>query len=217
VIVTRQRRKRFPWRRVLLPIAAIGLLTFALSWAPSRNFLANGPLAPAFKAVQPALAPFHFEAQNRTIAEQKNQIDSLQKQASDAKQQIADRDKQISSLTTQLNQVQQQLAAKSSAPAPAAKKPVAQTALAQNSTPGSASTEGANDLSSGATPDMRRTAAQWSAMDPEAAAKVVQRLPVAYVARIFAVMGPDNVGPILEAVPPSYAAQLTRDHPELTR
>jgi flagellar motility protein MotE (MotC chaperone) len=205
VIVTRQRRKRFPWRRLLLPIAAIALLTFALSWAPSRNFLANGPLAPAFKAVQPALAPFHFEAQNRTIAEQKNQIDSLQKQASDAKQQIADRDKEITSLTTQLNQLQQQLAAKSSAPAQPTKKPA------------SAATAGANDLSSGATPDMRRTAAQWSAMDPEAVAKVVQRLPVAYVARIFAVMGPDNVGPILEAVPPAYAAQLTRDHPELAR
>lgn len=214
MIVTRQRRKPFPWRRLLLPVLAIALLTFALTWAPSRNFLANGPLAPAFKASQPALAPFHFEAQNRTIGEQKNQIAALQKQLDDEKKQTADRDKQISSLTTQLNQTQQQLAQKSSAPAAPVKKPAEATsfASADSSVAGSA-----NDLSSGATPDMRRTAAQWSAMDPEAAAKVVQRLPVAYVARIFAVMGPDSVGPILEAVPPSYAAQLTRDHPELAR
>jgi len=212
VIVTRQRRKPFPWRKLLLPVAAIALLTFALSWAPSRNFLANGPLAPAFKAVQPALAPFHFEAQNRLIGQQKSQIDALQKQLDDLKQQLAGRDKQISSLTTQLNQTQQQLAQKTSAPAPPVKKP-ANADTGVNAT----AVANANDLSNGATPDMRRTAAQWASMDPEAAAKVVQRLPVQYVARIFAVMGPDNVGPILEAVPPKFAADLTRDHPELAR
>lgn len=207
MIVTRQRRKPFPWRRLLLPVLAIALLTFALSWAPSRNFLANGPLAPAFKAAQPALAPFHFEAQNRTISDQKSQIAALQKQLDDQKQQVTTRDKQISSLTTQLNQTQQQLAQKSSAPAAPVKKVSTSSDVVAS----------ANDLSSGASPDMRRTAAQWGAMDPEAAAKVVQRLPVAYVARVFAVMGPDSVGPILEAVPPQLAAQLTRDHPELAR
>lgn len=214
MIVTRKRRKPFPWRRLLLPVVAVALLAFAVIWAPSRNFLANGPLAPAVKAVQPAMAPLHFEAQNRAIAQQKSQIETLQKQLDDQKQQIAGRDKQISSLTTQLNQTQQQLAQKTSAPSAPVKKPAAAVSFASAD---SSVAGNANDLSTGATPDMRRTAAQWGAMDPEAAAKVVQRLPVAYVARIFAVMGPDNVGPILEAVPPSYAAQLTRDHPELAR
>ncbi|MBV9269814.1 MAG: hypothetical protein JO165_01880, partial [Candidatus Eremiobacteraeota bacterium] len=174
MIVTRQRRKPFPWRRLLLPVAAIALLTFGLSWAPSRDFLANGPLAPVFKGVQPALAPFHFEAQNRFIAQQSSQISALQKQLDDQKQQIADREKQISSLTTQLNQTQQQLAQKSSVPAAPAKKPALSTPVSATNGAGIAQT--ANDLSSNATPDMRRTAAQWAAMDSEAAAKVVQRL-----------------------------------------
>jgi len=52
-------------------------------------------------------------------------------------------------------------------------------------------------------------------MDSESAAKVVQKLPDAYVARIFALMPPDTVGAILENSPSVYAAQLTQEHPEL--
>lgn len=215
MIVTRQRRKKFPWRRVLLPLLAIVLLVAAVSWAPSRNFMANGPLAPVIKAAAPGwnamTAPLRFEAQNKILGDQKQQIAALQKQLDDAKKQIGDRDKQISALTTQLNDAQQQLALKSSAPAGPVKK------AATPSMAASTAVASANDLSSGASADMRRTAQVWGAMDAEAAAKVVQRLPVAYVARVMAVMSPDTVGPILEAVPPTYAAQLTREHPELQR
>jgi flagellar motility protein MotE (MotC chaperone) len=52
-------------------------------------------------------------------------------------------------------------------------------------------------------------------MDADAAAKVVQRLPDAYVARIFAIMPADSVGAILENLPAAYAARLTQDRPEL--
>jgi flagellar motility protein MotE (MotC chaperone) len=64
---------------------------------------------------------------------------------------------------------------------------------------------------------MRRTAAVWAAMDAESAAKVVQKLPQDYVARVFALMSPDAVGAILENLPASYAAQITQEHPQLHR
>lgn len=221
MIVTRQRRKPFPWRRVLLPVAAAALLAVALWWTPSRTFVVNGPLAPVLRAVSPAwnsaTAPLHFEAQNKVIGEQTQKIAALQKQLDAASKQTADRDKQVSALQTQVNDAQQQLALR---PAPAASAPAksaAQSAAAGAAAPPGAAAPAGSDLGAGATPDMRRTAQVWAAMDAEAAAKVVQRLPVAYVARVFAVMAPDSVGPILEAVPPAYAAQLTREHPELQR
>lgn len=215
MIVTRQRRKPFPWRRVLLPLAAAALLAAALWWTPSRTFVVNGPLAPVLRAASPAwnsaTAPLHFEAQNKVIGDQTQKIAALQKQLDAASKQTADRDKQVSALQTQVNDAQQQLALRPATATPAAPKSAAQAATA-----GAAAPAG-SDLGAGATPDMRRTAQVWAAMDAEAAAKIVQRLPVSYVARVFAVMAPDSVGPILEAVPPAYAAQLTREHPELQR
>jgi flagellar motility protein MotE (MotC chaperone) len=62
---------------------------------------------------------------------------------------------------------------------------------------------------------MRRTAAIWAAMDAESAAKVVQKLPDDYVARVFALMSPDSVGAILENLPAAYSARLTQEHPQL--
>jgi len=220
LIVTRQRRKPFPWRRVLLPLAAAALLAVALWWTPSRTFIVNGPLAPVLRVASPAwnsaTAPLHFEAQNKVINDQTQKIAALQKQLDAASKQTADRDKQVSALQTQVNDAQQQLALRPAPATPAPPKSAAQSAAMGAAAPGAAAPAG-SDLGSGATPDMRRTAQVWAAMDAEAAAKVVQRLPVSYVARVFAVMAPDSVGPILEAVPPAYAAQLTREHPELQR
>jgi flagellar motility protein MotE (MotC chaperone) len=75
----------------------------------------------------------------------------------------------------------------------------------------------ANDLSSGATPDMQRTAKYWANMEPDNVAKVLPKLPIPYVARVLALMSPDDVGAILDALPAAYAAQLTQEHPELKR
>jgi hypothetical protein len=74
-----------------------------------------------------------------------------------------------------------------------------------------------SDLSANATPDMKRTADYWAAMDPENAAKVVVRLPTPYVARILALMPPEAAGTILDNLPPSFAAKLTQEKPELKR
>jgi flagellar motility protein MotE (MotC chaperone) len=200
MIVTRQRKKRFPWKRVLIPLVLIGLIAGAIAWTPSRTWIATGPLSPIWK---PVAAPFDGLAESREIASQNAQIASLQKQLSDAQTQIAQRDKQISQLQTQLNDSEVQAALAKSA------KPAAVTAQASEAP--------ANDLSAQGTPDMRRTAAVWAAMDAESAAKVVQKLPQDYVARVFALMSPDAVGAILENVPASYAAHLTQEHPELRR
>ncbi|HKU66633.1 MAG TPA: hypothetical protein VJP85_02550 [Candidatus Baltobacteraceae bacterium] len=198
MIVTRQRRKPFPWKRVLIFTALIALLAGAFSWAPSRNWIATGPLAPVWK---PIAAPFDSLAQSRTISTQSAQIADLQKQLQQARSDVTNRDKQVSQLQTQVNDAQQQAALAGAA------KPAAP--------PVQASAPPAADLSAQATPDMRRTAAVWSAMDSEAAAKIVQKLPQDYVARIFALMSPDAVGAILENLPASYAARLTQEHPQL--
>ncbi len=201
MIVTRRRKKPFPWKRVAVPATLIALIAAVLCWAPSRNWVATGPLEPAWTTVT---APFDQVGQTRTISAQNASIASLQQQLADARSQIADRDKQISQLQTQLNDAQQTAA---SAPSNKARAAVAQSTAAP----------AAAGLSAQATPDMRRTAAVWSAMDSEAAAKIVQRLPQDYVARVFALMSPDSVGAILENVPSSFAARLTQEHPELNR
>lgn len=205
MIVTRQRRKPFPWKRVLLPLAAVALLAAALSWTPSRTWIAAGPLAPAWKALapvwKPIAAPFDVAGQLHAISSENATIASLQKQLADANAHAAAQDKQISALQTQLNDAQQQAALAHAA------KPAAPQATAAP----------AGDLSTQATPDMQRTAAVWAAMDSDAAAKIVQKLPQDYVARVFALMSPDAVGAILENLPASYAARLTQEHPLIRR
>jgi flagellar motility protein MotE (MotC chaperone) len=205
MIVTRRRKKPFPWKRLRTPAIAVVLLTLAFSWTPSRNWIVNGPLSPAWQRiglwVRPVTRPFDSLGEAKTIADENQQIAALEKQLSDAQSQTADRDKQISALTSQLNQAQVEAAqAHTTAKGPA---------------PSASATPAASDLSAQATPDMRRTAQVWASMDAEAASKIVQRLPQDYVARIFALMSPDSVGAILENLPPKYAAQLTEEHPEL--
>ena len=212
MIVTRRRRKVFPWKRVFMPIGFVALFTALFVFQPSRDWIVDGPPAPLWRVLHPVFAPitkpFDVAAQMQTISSQNGQISDLQKQLEDARAQLADRDKQISQLETQVNAAQQDAAA-AKASANRSSRPVRSIA----------STDGPNqtgsDLAAQATPDMHRTASVWSAMDAEAAAKVVQRLPDDYVARIFAIMAPDSVGTILENTPAAYAARLTRDRPEL--
>jgi len=200
VIVTRRRRKPFPWKRILFPLGVLAIAAFALWCGPSRALL-----APVWK---PVAKPFDVVSQQETISGQAEQLSSLMKQLADARAQIADRDKQISQLQTQINQSQQDAAAAQ------ASKPGAQVAAVNS---GAQPAEVSSDLSQSATADMRRTAEVWAAMDSEASAKLIQKLPDAYVAREFALMSPDSVGVILENLPPAYAARLTQEHPELKR
>lgn len=222
MIVTRRRRKAFPWKRLGLPLLAILLVTVALSWTPSRNAIANGPLAPVWRTVgtaaAPVAAPFHFAAQERSISDRDHQIAQLSQRLNDAQKNDQSKDKQITDLQTQVGQLQTQAANASAKPvAPRAAAPQnGETAFASMNGGSTAGVAG-GDLANGSTADMKRTAQFWANMDPENAAKVVQKLPTVYVARVFANMSPDSVGPILDALPPAYAAQVTQEHPELRR
>ncbi len=69
VIVTRQRRKPFPWRRLILPVVAIGLVVFAFVWPPSRNVILNGgPLSPMLQNRRVAL---RYDCGSRFISPRK--------------------------------------------------------------------------------------------------------------------------------------------------
>ncbi len=196
MIATRQRRKRFPWKRLTLPLLAAALAAAAFVWPPSQNWIASQPIA----------APLHFVIQNRTIANQNRQLGSADKQLADAKMQVVDRDRTILSLHAQLARAQREAA-----------RPEPKTAPRLPTAASNAPDAPLADLAGGATQDMRRTAQMWGAMDAETAAKVVQHLPLSYVARVFSVMSPDSAGAILENLPPAYAAALTQEHPELRR
>lgn len=211
MIVTRRRRKPFPWKRLILPVIAIALVAVAIAWPPSRNAITGGRLAPLWQAVggrfSTIAAPFRFAAQNQLLTDKNRQIAQLQSQIAGLQSQTVSKDKQISSLNGQVAQLQSQAAsARSTTAAPVA-------APAQGG--GAAAAPGPGDLSAGATQDMRRTAQYWANMDPSNAAKVIQRLPVPYVARVFALMSPDDAGAILDVLPPAYAAQVTQENPQL--
>ncbi len=222
MIITRQRRKPFPWKRLILPVIAIALVIFAFIWTPSRSVIANGPMAPAWRVSGSAFGtvakPFNFAAQNEILTEKNKQILALEKQISDLQSQTAAKEKKIGDLSGQVQQLQLQ-AASPKAPAPQASAAVAQADASNPSVSGSIASQisTGSDLSQGATPDMHRTAAYWGNMEPENAAKLIQRLPIPYVAHILALMSADNVGAILDALPANYAAKLTQDHPELKK
>lgn len=219
MIVTRQRRKPFPWKRFILPVIAIALVLFAFVWPPSRNVITNGPLAPVWNVTGNVFAnisePFHFAAQNQELTQKNKQIIDLQKQITALQSQVTTKDNKIKDLNGQVQQLQLQVANPKASPssAPAARSNA-------NPQPGDLSAQPANagsDLTQGATPDMKRTASYWANMEPENAAKVIQKLPVPYVARVLALMPPDSVAAVLDALPPAYAAKLTQDHPELKK
>ncbi len=222
MIVTRQRRKTFPWRRVLLPLVAVALVAIAFAWQPSRNEIVNGPLAPVWRASAPMAgtiaAPFHFAAQNQAMTDLKHQILQLQHQVAAAQNASKSKDRHIARLRAQIAQFESQAAnAKTAKPAVSSGSPIAAGSAAAGTGTSAQAGPTTGDLSAGATPDMRRTAQYWANMEPQNAAKVVQKLPPAYVARVMSLMSPDAAGAILDALPAAVAARLTQEHPELRR
>jgi flagellar motility protein MotE (MotC chaperone) len=189
MIVTRKRKKKFPWKRVLIPVAIVAVIAAALAVPQSRGVIADHT-QPVWK---PFATPFQGLALEKQIRDQSREIAELQSELSDAQSQIADRAKDVSRLQTQLSNAQQQ-----SVQVPPARdtQPIAKPSPLP-------------------TPDLNRIAAEWSAMDSEAAAKVVQKLPIEYVAHVFTLMSPDAAGAILENLPAAYAAQLTQERPDL--
>lgn len=217
MIVTRRRRKSFPWKRLGFPLVALLLIVFAFSWSPSRNAIANGPAAPLWRAADSGVtgvtAPLHFEAQNRLLAERAKEITQLQAQVSDFQAKSAIEDKKVADLQSHIATLDAQAAtARGAAPAKTSIVSSGETTFANDS---GAPQDG--DLSTGATPDMHRTAQFWANMEPDNAAKVISKLPVVYVARVFALMPADAAGSIMDALPATYVALLTQEQPQLKR
>ena len=211
MIVTRRRRKPIRWKRILTPVIVLGVVVWAVTWAPSRNWLATGPTAPLWRATQgiwaPVARPFDSVAQMQTIAAQKSEIAALRGQLSQVQAQGAKQAQKISSLTSALNAAQTQAAmARGSAPLHKSAPDLANAASAANPSGLTAPAPGSVQEA-----DMKRAAAVWTDMDSESAAKIVQRLPIDYVMQVFAMMSPDSVGAILENLPPKYAAKLTQE------
>jgi flagellar motility protein MotE (MotC chaperone) len=215
VIVTRQRRKPFPWRRLILPLLAIAAVVIAFAWGPSRNVIANGPLAPVWSIIGTASAniakPFDLAAKDQIITDRNKTIVQLNGQMADLQSQLTAKSKQVADLNAQVQQLQAQAASSRGGTSPA---PVASGAPAQSA---QAAGPAATPAPATGTDAMRRTAQYWSNMEPENAAKLVQKLPVPYVADVMQYMSADDVGAILDALPPAFAAQLTQEHPELKR
>ena len=226
MIVTRRRRKSFPWKRFMLPLIAVALVAFAMSWQPSRDVIAKGPMAPLWRACASTFAtiatPFHFSQQNQLLTQRNVQIASLQKQVTQLQSEVGQKRKQIDGLNSQVSQLQTEAAQTHDATAPPLGKAqgvgaqaVADSPIAGGTLANATATQG--DFAAGATQNMRRTAQYWANMEPQNAAKAVQKLPVPYVARVLSLMSPDAVGSILDALPASFVAQLTQEHPELKR
>ncbi len=217
MIVTRRRRKPFPWKRLILPVVALALVAFALTWGPSRTVITGGPMAPLWQSASTSFntvaTPFHFAAQNELLTDRNRQIAALKAQVDTLQTQSTAKDKQIAALNHQVAQLQTQVAN-----APDASKPAVSAASAASAAPAAAPGSSAAVASEpAADQELSRTAQYWANMEPENAAKVVEKLPVPYVARVLAQMSPDAVGAILDAVPAAFAAQLTQENPQLKR
>jgi len=215
VIVTRRRKKPFPYRTMAGWLVVLALIFFVALFPPSRALLANGPLAPAYAGWDSmwanVAAPFHFAAQNEAITDLTRDKLALQKQVADDKTLLTTKQQQITQLQ---GQVDKAAVAAAGVPSPA---PIGASATSSSPLALASAQPLGHDLAADATPDMRRVAQYWASMDPDNAAAVVKKLPPSYVARIFALMSPDAVGPVLDALPVDFAASVTQEDPTLRR
>jgi hypothetical protein len=202
MIVTRQRKQKKSSLPILLPIAAIAMLVIALTWPPSRNFITTGPLKPVvtvFDGIWGTVTkPLSFAYQQQQITDRNQNIKQLNDKLEADRKAQDDKDAQIASL-------QKQIAANAAQPAD---EPTAAPPAVTGAAPGVA---GAAAAPAAASDAIRRAAQQWSAMDPEKAADLVQKLPTAYVSSVFAQMSPDSVGPIMDALPAKVAALIVEN------
>jgi flagellar motility protein MotE (MotC chaperone) len=204
VIVTRQRRRRLHLGRYLVPLLALGALGFVLSFPPTQRAIANGPLKPAWTVGANAggvlVRPFTFAAQQETINERNRKIQDLDGQLEAQRRAKADADARVQQLQQQVSALANQ---PHPAPVPAARVTVAPSALAGAPGAAGAAQHPASD-------DEKRLAATWAAMEPEKAAAIVQRLPDDEVTRVLAQMDADAAGAIMNALPASVAARISR-------
>ena len=203
MIVTRQRKKKQSNLPILLPIAAIAMLAIALTWPPSRNFITNGPLKPVatvFDGIFSTVSrPLSFAYQQQQLTDKNQEIKDLNDKLETDRKAQDDKDAQVA-------QLQKQIAANNNQPdaaTPAPAVPLAGQQPAPGAAPGLAA-PAANSASSA----VKTAAQQWSSMDPEKAAALVQKLPTSFVSTVFGQMSPDSVGPIMDALPAKVAALI---------
>ena len=203
MIVTRQRKQKKSSLPILLPIAAIAMLAIALTWPPSRNFITNGPLKPVatvFDGVWGVVSrPLSFAYQQQQITDRNQDIKTLNDKLETDRKAASDKDTQIATLQKQIATAQAEPAAE---PTPLPGAPIAGANAAGAAGPAGAAAPAQ------ASSAVRLAAQQWSSMDPEKAAALVQKLPTAYVSAVFAQMSPDSVGPIMDALPAKVAALI---------
>jgi hypothetical protein len=215
MIATRQRKqKRGSLLPVLLPIAAIAMLIVALAWPPSHNFITNGPLHPVASVADSIWSqvsrPLTFAYQQQQITDRNVQVKQLSDKLETDRKSAGDKDAEIASLQKQITALQNQPEATASASPDATASGAPVTTAAGGTVP-------AANGSPAASPDataVKLTAQQWSAMDPERAAALAQKLPEVYDAAVFAQMSPDNVGPIMDALPSAFAAKIVQSGPQ---
>ena len=206
MIVTRQRKKKKSSLPILLPIAAIAMLVIALTWPPSRNFITNGPLKPVATVVRRDLDHRVAAADLRLSAAADhrpatNEIKDLNDKLESRPQgRRATRTPQVAAASEADRRSQQPARARDSRAVAAALRSAAGAGCRQGAA-GSATVAAVSNA-------VKTAAQEWSAMDPEKAAALVQKLPTAYVATVFAQMSPDSVGPIMDALPPKVAALI---------
>lgn len=203
MIVTRQRTKKKSRSPLLLPLIAIVALGVALVWPPSHNVIVNGPLRPLWGVAGSGWGvvsrPLTFAAQQEKITDGNRQIRTLSSQLEEARKTKVAAESRITAL-------QRQIAAINAQP-----KVTPQPAPVLRATPAAAA--GAAAAVGGAaaiSADDKRTAATWAAMEPSAAAALIQKLPDAYVAHVLAAMDTDAAGDIMSALPAAAAARITR-------
>lgn len=199
MIVTRRRKPRSHPGRYLIPLGVLAVLGFLLGWPPSQRAIATGPLQPVWNAGANVGAvvvrPLSFAGQQQTIADRNREIRDLNDRLERQRQAKADAE-------ARTQQLQQQVTALANQPHAA---PVVLPRVV--ATPGTSGV-----LASAGTPsgEEKRLAAAWSAMEPEKAAAVVQRLPDDQVVRVMAAMDADSAGAILNALPAVAAARISR-------
>lgn len=199
MIVTRRRKARSHPGRYLIPLAVLAVAGFLLGWPPSQRAIATGPLRPVWNAGANAGAivvrPLSFAGQQQTIADRNREIRDLNDRLERQRQSKADAE-------ARTQQLQQQVTALANQPR-AVPAPLPRVVA----TPGSGGALASAGAPSG---EEKRVAAAWSAMDPEKAAAVVQRLPDDQVVRVLAAMDADSAGAILNALPAGAAARISR-------
>ncbi len=196
MIVTRQRKRRSHAGRIVIPLLICAVVGLLIGFPPTQRIIANSPLRPVWLAGARVAGviqrPLTFAGQQATIADRNREIRTLNAQLEAQRQAKADADARATAL-------QKQLAAQDDASAPDTPAPVVR---AKPSTPGG--------FAAAASAGDRRLAATWTAMEPEKAAALVQRLPDETVVRVLAQMDADGAGAILSALPPKVAARLSR-------